>query len=594
MTQAKKLTIQLAISIFIGLSGSFLLIGENSDWLFPALGYFIWNFIILGLVITWLKIQFNKLDFNILSTTFLISYILLTFGFIINTKQELANIFWSFILLALFSIHAIDKSFSKKIVQKYLNFGLVFCASFAAGWLIFFIEFLNSLFKPTEHDQKIRKKTMKVKQKRESTIKAYLHSKSTQFALKNILVFLVTGLPIIALIVKLLSLSNENFADFIGRFSINLDLSLDFLGIWFIRLPFAALVAIIYLCFLFSFLLNNKAKQLYIDTSAGISNTGRRIYKYALSTGFGTITILNLFFIVFVYFELGYDINNVRESVLEKGFDSYSAFAVSRFWELIMVSLINFTLVYFLFSHYRRFQKISRKLPKDSKQNFAKFVQIFTLTNLLFLFVNTLLLVFSVYRRLSLYIEGYGFTDKRFSAYLLLPILIIVTSLVFARFIFPKFKQSVSIAFAVLVLFMSIYTTLPTTYMINRINLNLAKQGKIVVYDPIYSIELDRYQVQRYNNKSYTNGEDESISINRSNDIKDYDGVLITQEILRTDEIELTNAERTLLEEFIQDFKNRYSGYYYSNELQTGRNTEENTNWRNHNPAAKYYLERLE
>jgi hypothetical protein len=216
--------------------------------------------------------------------------------------------------------------------------------------------------------------------------------------------------------------------------------------------------------------------------------------------------------------ELQYDLGNLQGLLVKKGVSSYSRLAVARFWELILVSGINLGIIYFLIYPFRQ-----------SKEHCSHLVTRSFLPASVLLMLNTMLLVVSSWLRLQLYISGYGFSFSRYMGLSFLPVLIVIIILVIISFWAADCRKWYTHAFGLCILYFAVIVALPNNYLINRVNLALAHNDAIAVYDPLYTIPLG------------------------NNDVMSYDGLPIALQLLE-DDTTLTTAVRKKINKVVTDF----------------------------------------
>lgn len=498
----------LIFSTLSAIIGALLIFPSNRE---PSFSFFLWFALVLIGDIAVLQKMAKSLNLNFFSLALITSYLFLTLGFFVNTKNHLLNAFLLMLLLPIINANLVTDSLDKHFVFRYFYALVYFIATKFAGIFMFLADLIQ-INKLTHSSNKSLRKL--------------------GTGLKIFLLFLVTGLPVIFIVVLLLKSTNDNFSKWVN----------DIFGSLF---SWSTLIPrIIFIVFTLPYLIT---EMYFVKEIAKISSE-IKTKKLAFSASFNktwvlltlmTTAILNLFYVAYIWFDLWYDLYDVKKLVADKNYDSYSQLAVGRFWELIFISFINLVIIYFVTRPFRSIKEEGQKLLTN----------IF-LSNAGLLLLNTLFLILSVHRRLSLYEEGYGFTNKRFLGHTFLPVLIAIIFLIFSTLIVKKFNKQVRISLALIVLFFATYIMLPTDYLTNKINYELAKSGRIVVYDPIYT---------RKNNYDYYGSIDPITSQQDfnfpKNDIDSKDGLFIAQELLSSNDIKLTTEQRTALEIAIQEFK---------------------------------------
>ncbi len=355
-------------------------------------------------------------------------------------------------------------------------------------------------------------------------------------AAKVVGLFLVTGLPVSLIVLLLLQASNETFY----QWTHNL---LNFDNLWshfWLR--------VLFVLFMTPYLITEMyfAKEIHKSRNELMTKNivaSKELRKYWVAATVMTLVLLNIFYLVFVFAETKYDFSNVRELLFKKGYDSYSQLAVTRFWELIIVSFINLSIIYFVVK------------PARATKKLAKWLNTALLANGGLLLINTLFLIYSANQRISLYEQGYGLTNKRFLAHTFLPVLVCITFLVFSGLIWKRYNNKIRVALSLIALFIGTYVMLPTEYIINKINYDRANTGKIVVYDPIYTID-NRYPYLYSSMESDQNAKSFYQDL-PENDIESFDGLFIANELLKTDK--LTDVQRGVISYKINQFLSTYN-----------------------------------
>ncbi|MFW6272497.1 MAG: DUF4153 domain-containing protein, partial [bacterium] len=167
--------------------------------------------------------------------------------------------------------------------------------------------------------------------------------------------------------------------------------------------------------------------------------------------------------------------------------------------------------------------------------------------NLLLLVLNNLFLVFSSFKRLSLYIEGYGFTSSRLLGYCFLPIIAIITLLFFIAYLIEKYHYSFNIPLGIGIFYFALFSALPTDYITNKLNFELAKKDQIAVFDASYTLDFKYIDGMDYWNRNYINSSD---------------GLLVAQEILKYDQnLKDSDFDEEKLEKALGKFNTEYVEY---------------------------------
>lgn len=510
ITQKSYALPTLIISSIIAILGSLLIIPFNHE---PSLGLTLWFlFILIGDIIILKKIL-GRLQFSVFNLILLLSYACLTFSFITNTKLHFFTIFFLLVLLPVLNFNLANSYLNKNFINRYFIGGIYYIGLKFKGLLFFMPDVLKQL----------------------STRKDITPSKlkGSLTALKTLGLFLVTGLPLTIIVIALLKSSNPEFNSWVNRI-FSTDLSIE---TFIARAIFFIFFFILFITEYY-FVKEISRTELLQDIQERDVRFTKEIKKNWLLMTVVTMTILNLFFIPFIYFEIKYDFGgNLRDLVLKKGLDSYSRLAVGRFWQLIFVSIINLGIIYLVAKPFRIFRRKS------------KLITTVFLVNSLLLFVNSCFLIFSVYKRLSFYQEAYGWTNKRALAFSFLPVLVIVIILCFGALLSKYRNKLFQASFGLVVLFFSIFAFLPTEYIINKANLELAKQNRIKVYDAAYALPYN--SVERYQSCS---SRERSISIIR-NDTSSYDGAFVAVEALDLNEQFVSSCEKNYLRNNLKKIK---------------------------------------
>ncbi|MEI7511584.1 MAG: DUF4153 domain-containing protein [Candidatus Peregrinibacteria bacterium] len=431
----------LAVPSLVGILGMILLPPHLSH---PSLGYTILALSILGANLFLLTRFFEKLHFSLFSGVLIFSYILLSFSFITTTKG--GQMPFLFVLFSFLNLHLIFPQLEKSFIPRYFWGVSEFIEQKMAGIFGFWKYFIPASLETEPKNSFLR------------TVTAFGPALG---------IFLITGLPLILIIFGLLSSANSNFADIVHDI-----FNFSFRSFFHYLLVF--LFLFLYLISELFFVIHAQKKSEELEQKGNpLSEESQKKWIHASLI---TILGLNIFYAVFVFAEMGYDLGNVADLVEKKGYDSYSELAVNRFWELIIVCVLNLSFLFFLIQPF-----------KD--RQYSLFFSRLLSANIVFLFLSTVFLIFSSFQRLNLYINAYGFTDSRFLGYSFLPFLLIITVLSFSSLFVQNYHKYFQMAFGVFIFFCALFIAIPTDSLTNAINYQRAQSGEITVYDSLYALQ---------------------------------------------------------------------------------------------------------
>ncbi|MEI6887116.1 MAG: DUF4153 domain-containing protein [bacterium] len=478
----KKSTLVLIVIAISSILSSYILIETYNS------GYFTFFLVSIILLLTVFALNYlskRKLSFNILSISLIIAYLLNTLGFIITTSDAIfLKIFPNIILISAISI---------ELTSEYISSGMIYRQ--IKGFLLQFVYRLIGLI---EFARMFRVSKLQV-------------TNSKKIALVSLFLFFIVGLPIVIFVLILLASSSNQFSQILTDL-INLDnISIEINIFRFIL----AIIISLYLATEYIFI--KKLSEVNFKNSE--ISTSEVVKKYIVYVSQITISILNLFYIVFIYIQLKYDFNNLWAYIQENNITTFSSLAVTRFTELLIVSFINLSIIYF----------VSRPIIKISFSSiFTKIIKF----NSLFLGISTLALIYSVHTRLSMYESGYGFTVLRLNSHIFLITLVVATiCLVLPIIIGKEMKRVYQIAISSFIIFFGIILAIPTVYVSNKINFEMYKAGTFRTFDIGYST----------NDRVYQGGDSDALwgaqNTLYSNDISlssaDDDGILVLIEYLK-------------------------------------------------------------
>lgn len=241
----------------------------------------------------------------------------------------------------------------------------------------------------------------------------------------NIIKGILISIPFVIVILFLLRSADAYFNVFVDKIFKNIDLLFNFNTI-----KNNILVFVIYFIILFSIFVN------IIKNKNTILNS--RIKKHPDSSIINTILIMiNLVFTLFIISEISKITGNFLKIPEEY---TYALYAREGFFQLLAVTVINFSIIFYLL--YRTDIINNNKLLKRL---------------ILLLITFTIILVFSSYYRMYLYIDAYGFTVLRMQVILFLTMELIISIIVIKKILSKLIHQDAYIFSSIII----------TTYIIN-------------------------------------------------------------------------------------------------------------------------------
>ncbi len=222
--------------------------------------------------------------------------------------------------------------------------------------------------------------------------------------LKRVLTGIVIAIPLLLVIILLLSNADLVFGHYFGRLPEYLRLIR--LGELFVRALLIMVITVFGFAYVQSFRPSKKD-----NTAAEVSGSKPLEFK----TRWDPITVstflalLNLVYIIFVAIQFSY-LFGAGQFTLPAGY-TYAEYARQGFFELVVVTLINFSIYVFVIN-----------FVNDARRSlFNLFRMLLSL-----LAVSTLILLISSFFRLALYEEAYGYTFARVAAHALIIYLFIL------------------------------------------------------------------------------------------------------------------------------------------------------------------------
>ncbi len=230
----------------------------------------------------------------------------------------------------------------------------------------------------------------------------------------NVLLGLIIGILISFLILMLLTSADDYFDAFLNKFSLSVGLDasniISFV-IWFV--------------ILFSISLN-------VYKNKDIKMRDEHFKKMDSTFVITVLSVINFVFVLFLISEISKLCGNFLQ--LPKGY-IYSSYAREGFFQLLFVTMINFSIISFLI--------YKTKSVKENK----------TVRNLIFLLIAfSILLIFNSYYRMYLYIDKFGFTILRLQVILFLAMEIVLFGILTTK-ILSKIKLDGIIILSVMTFF---------------------------------------------------------------------------------------------------------------------------------------------
>ncbi len=206
---------------------------------------------------------------------------------------------------------------------------------------------------------------------------------------------IIIALPFLAVFISLLSSADTVFEAYLNNL-INIKIDID-LPVWILR-AFKVFILSFFFTGVFALALTGKKS----GASDKIGNSRKILGFTETAVVLGLIESLFLFFIAIQFYYLF----GGRDYVwgIDK-YITYSEYARSGFYELIITAIISFFLIF--------------GLDKFGKRESGRENKIFKILSG-FLAAEIIIILFSSFSRLALYADGYGFTFQRFLAFVLL------------------------------------------------------------------------------------------------------------------------------------------------------------------------------
>jgi len=222
--------------------------------------------------------------------------------------------------------------------------------------------------------------------------------------LKRVLTGIIIAFPLLLVIILLLSSADLVFSHYLGKLPEYLKLIR--LGELFVRALLIVVITVFSFAYIQSFRRSGEEKLAAEGSSSKPLELKTRWDPITVST---FLMLLNLVYIIFVFIQFSYLFGG-GQFTLPAGF-TYAEYARQGFFELVIVTLINFSIYIFLIS-----------FVNDSRRALFNLFRIL----LSLLSASTLILLISSFFRLALYEEAYGFTFARVAAHALIIYLFIL------------------------------------------------------------------------------------------------------------------------------------------------------------------------
>jgi|GEM_PF-2442596 len=345
----------LGFSVFLGMLFSNFFLDHSLGASVPV---FVLTLILGVLVLKFLKKGVQ--GFNLYDLLY-IPLFLLSLFFVWHQTPML--LFLDGLVIAFFFLPITYFSLDSKIFQRFsfLNAHLVYMHNSVAG-LLGTPKFLKGLFGAS--------KSIETKNRR------------TRAIFMNVLVGCIISVPLIIIFAGLFALADDAFKDLLSKQDIDISGTHIFTSIIVALIALYSLIGI----FMSSLRQLNVNQEYKVDRDKGISS---------IITGV-VLTMLNLLFLSFIVVQFVYLFGD-HDKIVDLGL-TYSEYAVRGFWELQVVSVLAFVVVYLL----KRFTvSKSFKAKAFIRGSIALFI------------INVLIVIFSAHTRMNIYENGYGYTELR-------------------------------------------------------------------------------------------------------------------------------------------------------------------------------------
>lgn len=256
--------------------------------------------------------------------------------------------------------------------------------------------------------------------------------KGANTALYVILGLALAFVPVI-IVISLLGY-DDSFSDMMrGILDI---ISIDNLGKHIISFIFGIPV----MMYLFGMLYASHVKQYKFGVTRRNLDDGAAKLKIApVSLSVGALTPLLLIYVVFFASQFKYYVSAFTH-VLPEGL-TYSEYAVSGFFQLVIVSIINIVVIFIAGIFMKRASRADRIVARIFSSLYAVF---------------TLVLIATALSKMYLYVDTYGLTEKRIWSSWFMILLAVIFILVLAKQIFTRMKLSSAVITAVCVMYAAI------------------------------------------------------------------------------------------------------------------------------------------
>ena len=379
-----------------------------------------------------------------------------------NAFFNFINIFVLIILFALMIILAVFEKSSLKLLI-YKIFSLIL------GSIEFFEEAVGSIIEAVVGVFKKRDK-----------------SKTKNVKIGKIIKGLIVTIPILIVVLILLSSADSIFSnklkDMLSTvFSFGIFESETYINLFF------RLIIIIGITIYFIAILYNILEDKFCEKD--VSET--KPWKIDTIIGNTILTVLNLVYLVFCYIQISVLFMKIGDM---QNFN-YASYARQGFFQLMVVSIINFIIILIT----------SKRKEENKKINYTKIMN-------LLLAVFTLIILFSSFYRMYLYEQAYGYTFLRLMVYFAL-----ITEIILI---------------------------IPTIMYILNLNINLTKTYFVVImlmYILVNYVNID-YMIAKKNIDRYFEDENYELDMNYLQTLS----IDATEQILRLENVEDENVSNQL------------------------------------------------